>query len=92
LEREGGVFLDTQEDLEKELNTFFKDLLEEPGFDRGGAIENVLRFKPRKIMDAQNEMLLRPIDRQELDEVVKQMEKGKAPGPDGFTTNFSHEF
>jgi len=64
------------------LNTFFKELLEEPGVDRGGAIENVLRFIPRKMTDAQNEMLLRPIDRQELDEVVKKMENGKAPHPD----------
>lgn len=84
--------LETQEDLEQELNTFFKELLEELGVDRGRFIENVMRFIPRKITDTHNEMLLRPIDKQELDEVMKQMEKGKAPGPDGFTRNFFHEF
>ena len=63
--------METQEDLEQELNTFFKELLEEPGLDRGRAIQNVMRFIPRKITDAQNEMMLRLIDRQELDEVMK---------------------
>jgi len=73
--------------LEQELNTFFKELLEEPSVDRGGAIEHVMRFIPRKITDAQNEALLRPIDRQDLDEVVKQMDIGKAPSLEGFMSH-----
>ena len=33
-------------------------------------------------------MLMRTIEREEVEEVVLQMEKGKAPGPDGFTIDF----
>lgn len=29
---------------------------------------------------------------QEVETVMAQLKDGKAPGPDGFTTNFFHEF
>ena len=37
-------------------------------------------------------MLTKPIGMQEVEEVVDEMALGKAPGPDGFTTNFFHHF
>ena len=33
---------------------------------------------------------MRVIEREEVEEAVLQMEKGKAPSPDGFTINFFH--
>jgi len=33
---------------------------------------------------------MRPITQEEADHAVKEMPPGKAPGPDGFTTDFFH--
>ena len=37
-------------------------------------------------------MLLKSIDIQEVETTVRQLKAGKAPGPDGFTSNFFHNF
>ena len=37
-------------------------------------------------------MLTKPVTMQEVEEAVNQMALGKAPGPDGFTSNFFHYF
>ena len=37
-------------------------------------------------------MLLRHVSPQEVDEAMAQLKDGKAPGPDGFTSNFFHHF
>ena len=39
-------------------------------------------------MEEHNFMLMKPIDLEEVEVVVKQMENDKALGPNGFTTNF----
>ena len=41
-------------------------------------------------MDEHNLLLMKPIEMKEVEEAVKQMAKDKAPGPNGFTTNFFH--
>ena len=42
------------------------------------------------ITDEHNNILGKSIKLMEVEIFVKQMEKDKAPGPDGFTTNFFH--
>ena len=39
-----------------------------------------------------NENLNKPISMQEVEEGMSQMDQGKAPGLNGFTTNFFHFF
>lgn len=39
-----------------------------------------------------NNKLLQAISMQEVEAAMTQLKDGKAPGPDGFTTNFFHEF
>jgi len=38
----------------------------------------------------QNETLMRPMTQEEVDQATKSMPLGKAPGPDGFTTDLFH--
>jgi hypothetical protein len=38
----------------------------------------------------QNAALMRLITQEEVDQEVKEIPSGKAPGPDGFTTDFFH--
>ena len=47
---------------------------------------------PRIASREDNENLNKPISLQEVEEPFSQMAQGKAPGPDGFTTNFFHFF
>ena len=60
--------------------------------DRGPAINKISQNIPRIITEEHNQLLLRPVSRQEVDLAMKQLKDGKAPGPDGFTTTFYHQF
>jgi hypothetical protein len=44
------------------------------------------------VLDAMNGALLSPIRLPELEKVVFNMKRGKAPGPDGFLIEFFQEF
>lgn len=37
-------------------------------------------------------MLLQPISMQEVEDAMAHLKDGKAPSPNGFTTNFFHVF
>ena len=45
---------------------------------------------PSLVTAKQNQLLLRPIEMMELEEVVRQLKDDKALGLDSFTTNFFH--
>ena len=47
---------------------------------------------PKVITEEHNQLLLRPIKPEEVDAAMKQLKEGKAPGLDGFSTNFFHAF
>ena len=54
------------------------------------AIQKITRCIPSLVTQEKNEALMRPITQEEVDQAVKTMPPGKAPGPDGFTTDFFH--
>jgi hypothetical protein len=56
-----GQMLQTHEDLEQELVSYYQDLLSEPPGDRSPAIEKITQHIPVNITQEQNEALLRPI-------------------------------
>jgi hypothetical protein len=76
--------------LLKRLNTYYKDLLTETNEDRTTTIQRITGHIPSLVTPEQNEALMRPITQEEVDQAVKAMPPGKAPGPDGFTTDFFH--
>ena len=55
-------------------------------------IPQIIDLIPRSISREDNENLNKPISMQEVEEALSQMAQGKAPGSDGFTTNFFHFF
>jgi hypothetical protein len=57
---------------------------------QGGSNQKITRHIPSLVTQEQNEALMRPITQEEVDHAVKEMPSGKAPGPDGFTTDFFH--
>lgn len=90
LKATNGTRLETYEEIEGELVSFYKDLLTKPNLNRVESINQVAHHILRLIMVEQNEVLLKEITLQELEIVVGKMVEGKAPGPDGFTIIFFH--
>ena len=71
---------------------YFSDLFsrEEPG---GGHEEkDILECIPHLFFVYMNDALLLPISLLELEKIVFNMKKGKAPGPDGFPIEFFQVF
>jgi hypothetical protein len=74
----------------EELTNYYKDLLTETNDDRASTIDKITRHIPSLVTQEHNEALMRPITQEEVDHAVKEIPPGKAPGPDGFTTDFFH--
>jgi exonuclease III len=90
LEDDQGIPIRDHDQIAEELNSFYQDLLTETNTNREEAIQKVTQHIPRLITSEQNRALIRPITQSEVDSAVKEMPPGKAPGPDGFTTDFFH--
>ena len=80
--------VEKQSDLEQQLVQFYSKILTETDAKRGRGIVEITTHTPKLVTPEHNVMLLRTITREEVEEAVLQMEKGKAPGPDGFTIDF----
>jgi hypothetical protein len=76
--------------IEAELINFYQDLLTETKEDITKAIRRINKHLPSLVTQEKNVALARPITQEEVDQAVKYMPLGKAPGPDGFTTDFFH--
>jgi exonuclease III len=90
LEDDQGTPIRDHDQIAEALNSFYQDLLTETNTNREEAIQKVTRHIPKLINSEQNIALIRPITQSEVDSAVKDMPPGKAPGPDGFTTDFFH--
>jgi hypothetical protein len=90
LEDDQGNHIREHQKIEEELLRYYQDLLKEPNIDRTEAIRRVTEHIPALVTPEQNSALTRPITQEEVDQAIKAMPAGKAPGPDGFTTDFFH--
>ena len=77
MKTEEGNIVETQENMEHTLNTFFVSLLEEPNWVRDVAQREVLWHIPKVITEEHNFMLLKPIEMEKVEEDVKQMVNDK---------------
>jgi hypothetical protein len=85
-----GETIHSHADMEKTLIKHFQDLLTEPIQDRQEAIQKITRHVPALVTQEQNAALLRPFTIEEVDQALQDTPKCKAPGPDGFTSDFFH--
>lgn len=83
-----GQVLETQRDIEQESVNFYTKILNETEEDRARDTGAITRNIPKLVTPKHNAMLMSLIEREEVEEVVFQMEKGQAPGPDCFTIDF----
>eukprot|EP00253_Pinus_taeda_P017519 PITA_17519 len=87
-----GEKVETQKEIEHEFIQHFKEMSKEPNINRTAAIEEITQHIPCLITEEQNTLLLKPISLQEVETAAYSLKAGKAPGPDGFTSNFFHYF
>jgi hypothetical protein len=85
-----GEPLHSHDDMEAALVDYYQTLLTEPILDRDEAIAKITQHVPTLVSQEQNLALLRPISHEEVDQALQDTPKGKAPGPDGFTSDFFH--
>eukprot|EP00253_Pinus_taeda_P024197 PITA_24197 len=77
-----------QAEIEQFLMDHHKEILREPQADRMHAIQEICSAIPCLVTEDQNKVLMRAATLEEIEETVKAMKKGTAPGPDGFTVDF----
>lgn len=74
--------------MEELLVKHFKDLLMETPKNRTGATQRTTQHIPQLITQDQNMALMHTATLEEVEEIVKGMQKNKAARPDGFTAKF----
>ena len=84
--------VETREEVEEEQSSYFKGIMTEDNYSREKDIAHITALIPRGVSREDNENLNKPISLQEVEEALSQMAQGKAPGLDGFMTNFFHFF
>eukprot|EP00253_Pinus_taeda_P029992 PITA_29992 len=87
-----GERLEQHQAIEAELVSHLKSVVQEDQFDRRPTTNKILQHIPKLIMEEHNQLLLRPVTLLEVEQAILQNKEGKAPGPDGFTSNFFHHF
>jgi hypothetical protein len=87
-----GDVVHSHEDMENTLINHFQNILIAPREDRQEAISKITRHVPSLFTPEQNVGLLRPITIEEVDQALQETPKDKAPGPDGFTSDFFHHY
>ena len=83
-----GEHLALFQEISAEASQYFATLFREDS--QGGSVEEaqVLSCIPQLVYREANEYLMKDISLDELEGIVFQMKKGKAPGPDGFPIEF----
>eukprot|EP00253_Pinus_taeda_P010926 PITA_10926 len=83
-----GSQLTQKEEMENLLVQNFKGLLTEPNIRRGDNINKIIQHIPNMVRRDQNLALLREISKAEVEEVIRNMARNKAPWPDRFIVKF----
>lgn len=86
-----GVQLSSFVDMSKEVFNYFSNLFSRENLATGAEEQAIMDCIPRLVSAEMNGALLCPILLPELEKVVFNMKKGKAPGLDGFPIEFFQE-
>ena len=83
-----GQLLNTHKVIEDVLVQHFESIAEEPLLDRSLFIRDFTKHIPKLVTREENYNLNRPMNEEEISEVIKEMKNGKALGPDVFNVEF----
>ena len=87
-----GHILEDQHQMEQELVSYYPNILSKLEGEGLRNHMNITQHIPRLVTPEHNAMLMRPIDRKEVEEDMMQLDKGTAPGLDGFIVDFFQQF
>ncbi|XP_048604784.1 uncharacterized protein LOC125582236 [Brassica napus] len=89
---DGGI-VKTEKEIKKEAERFFEDFMTTQPQDFEGVTEERLReLLDFECSDADKDNLMKEVTQEEIKRELFKMPGSKAPGPDGFTTEFFKEF
>lgn len=71
IQNEQGVKMEKHEDIEHELLNYFKQAHQEPQVDKSQAIEKITKNIPKFITEEHNQLLLRLVDLQEVENAIR---------------------
>lgn len=83
-----GIERNTHEEMEKVLLQHFQKIDEETSEDRYQFTKIFTRHIPKLVTREDNFNLNRLVTEEEIEEAVKEIQNGKAPGSDGFNVDF----
>eukprot|EP00253_Pinus_taeda_P002691 PITA_02691 len=83
-----GIELVSHKDMESSLVQHFFNIAKEPMADRSRFIDKFTQYIPKLVTREDSHNLNSPVSKEEVSEVIKEMQSGKAPGPDGFNVDF----
>jgi len=83
-----GNQLKTHKEIEVALNQHFQGIAEEPPLQISQFINDFTKHIPKLVTREGNYNLNRPVNEEEVSEVIKEMKNGKAPSLDGFNVDF----
>ena len=78
----------SHEEIKSMLVQHFQGIEKETTANREHFIRDLTRHIPRLVSREDNFNLNKPVTEEEVNEAVKEMRNGKAPGPDGFNVDF----
>lgn len=84
---DGGNLLNSHEEIEVVLVQHFRGIAKEICSDREHSIRDLTRHIPKLVSTEDNFDLNRPVTKEEVSEVLKEMQNGKVPGPNGFNVD-----
>lgn len=80
--------LTTHQEIEIVLVQHFQCIVEEPLIDRSQFIKDFAKHILKLVTREDNYNLNKSVNEEEISEVIKEMQNGKAPVPDGFNVDF----
>jgi hypothetical protein len=86
LDHEGGK-IEGQTNLKNYITEFYKGLFGDP-LDNNISLDEEIIQDITQVSPSENEFLTAPFTIEEVKEAIFQIEKNKAPGPDGFPVEF----
>jgi mannosylglycoprotein endo-beta-mannosidase len=90
LEQNDGTII-SQENIKKYITGFYKNLFGPPSKNYFSLLEDEIHDIPQ-LSQVENEILIADFTEEEVCEAIMNMEKNKAPGPDGFPVEFYQTF
>ena len=87
IRKKNGEITNDREEIKKEFQEFYKNLYTEEGLGTEEKQDQYLKYV-RKIEEEEKEKMENPFTENEIATAIKELNKGKSPGPDGLANEF----